>query len=289
MQKLTNALKQKQQGQNQNNGKDNRFWRPTVDKAGNAFAIIRFLPEPKGEEMPFVQYFDHSFQGPAKKWYIEKSLSTFGLNDPVSELNRELWASGIDAKIEIAKKQKRRENYVANVLVVRDPENTEAEGKVFLYRFGKKIYQKIVNQIQPEFEGEEPCNVFDPWQGKNFKLKGKTLNGFFNYDNSEWASVSKIADTDDQINTIWSSQHSLKDFSDPSNFKTYEELKKRLDIVLGKNQDISIATPASTSSSANEQDEEFTRVMDNTDLDDDFLNDISRQIDSMDLDSIGNR
>jgi hypothetical protein len=217
---------------NEKKGDDDRFWKPTVDKAGNGQAVLRFLPAPAGEELPWVRVFDHGFQGPTGKWYIENSLTTINKNDPVGELNSELWNSGIEANKEIARKQKRRLSYISNVLVVRDPANPENEGKVFLYKYGKKIFDKIKDVMQPTFEDEDPINPFDFWQGANFKLRIRQVEGYRNYDKSEFDSVSVLSDNDDEIETLWKKQHSLASFLDPSNFKTYDELKAKLNAVL---------------------------------------------------------
>lgn len=213
---------------------DDRFWKPTVDKAGNGYAVLRFLPAPEGEEYPWVRMWDHGFQGPTGKWYIENSLTTLGNTDPVSELNSELWNSGIESNKEIARKQKRRLKYIVNVLVVSDPGNPENNGKVFLYSFGKKIFDKIKDLMQPQFADEEAVNPFDFWTGANFKLKIRKVEGYQNYDKSEFDKPTPVAKDDAKIEAIWKQQHSLQDFLDPKNFKAYEDLKKRLEFVLGK-------------------------------------------------------
>ena len=211
---------------------DDRFWKPTVDKAGNGFAVIRFLPAGEGEDLPWVRYWDHGFQGPTGQWYIEKSRTTLGENDPVSEMNSALWNSGDEKDKEIARKRKRRLHYVSNIYVVSDSANPENEGKVFLYQFGKKIFDKIMDVMQPEFEDETPVDPFDFWEGSNFKLKIRQVEGYRNYDKSEFAAPSALAD-DDELKKIFESMHSLKDFVDPSNFKSYDELKSKLVRVLG--------------------------------------------------------
>ena len=211
---------------------DDREWKPTVDKAGNGYAVIRFLPAPQGEDMPWVRIWNHGFQGPTGKWYIENSLTTLNKPDPVSELNSELWNSGVEANKEIARKQKRRLNYYANILVVEDSANPDAVGKVFLYKFGKKIFDKIKDVMQPQFEDETPLNPFDFWEGANFKLKIRKVDGYWNYDKSEFESVSQIKESDEDIKSIWSKQYPLNPFVDPSNFKTYDELKEKLNRVI---------------------------------------------------------
>ena len=211
---------------------DDRFWKPELDKSGNGFAIIRFLPTPEGEEMPWVSYFDHGFQGPGG-WYIEKSLTTLNKQDPVSEYNTQLWNTGIEANKEIARKQKRRLHYVSNIYVVSDPKNPDNEGKVFLYKYGKKIFEQLKEAISPAFEDEAAINPFDlRGEGANFKIKIRKVDGYWNYDKSEFESVSQIAVDDEKIKAIWKQQHALKPFVDPSNFKTYDELKEKLNRVI---------------------------------------------------------
>ena len=218
--------------QGQDSRDDDRFWQPTVDKAGNGYAVIRFLAAPKGEEMPWVRVWSHGFKGPQGKWYIENSLTTIGKPDPVSELNNELWNSGSEANKAIAREQKRRLSYIVNVLVLQDPSNPANEGKVKLFKFGKKIFDKIKDSMQPEFPGEEPINPFDFWKGANFKLKIRNVEGYRNYDKSEFEPVSALSDDDAKIEAIWNQQHSLVDFLDARHFKSYDELKKKLDGVL---------------------------------------------------------
>ena len=211
---------------------DDRVWKLDVDKSGNGYAVIRFLPAPNGEDLPFVKLYSHAFQGPGG-WYIENSLTTLGQKDPVSELNSELWNNGTDAGKEIARKQKRKLTYVSNIYVVKDPTNPENEGKVFLFKYGKKIFDKLTAAMQPEFEDEEAIDPFDFWQGANFKLKAKNVAGYRNYDSSEFASQSALLDDDDAMEAIWKKQYSLAEFVAPDQFKTYEELKTRLSSVLG--------------------------------------------------------
>lgn len=211
---------------------DDRIWSPTVDKMGNGYAVIRFLPPTKGEELPWVRVWNHGFQGPSGRWYIENSLTTLNLPDPVSEFNSELWNSGVESNKDIARKQKRRLSYIANILVVKDSTNPQNEGKVFLYKFGKKIFDKIKDIMQPQFEDEEPTNPFDFWKGANFKLKIRNVEGYRNYDKSEFDPMTAIAESDDDIESIWNQQHLLQPFVDPKNFKSYDELKKKLDMVL---------------------------------------------------------
>ena len=211
---------------------DERFWQPEVDKAGNGMAVIRFLPAPEGEDMPWVQVFSHSFQGPGG-WYIENSLTTLNQKDPVSEYNSVLWNSGVEANKEIARKQKRKLTYISNILVVKDPSNPDNEGKVFLYKFGKKIFDKLNDIMNPEFEDEQSVNPFDLWEGANFKLKIRNVEGYRNYDKSEFDSQSPLFKDDDKLEKTWKSQYSLAEFTSQGNFKSYDVLKARLDKVLG--------------------------------------------------------
>ena len=211
---------------------DDRVWKLDVDKSGNGYAVIRFLPAPNGEDLPFVKLYSHAFQGPGG-WFIENSLTTLGQKDPVSELNSELWNNGTDAGKELARKQKRKLTYISNIYVVKDPANPANEGKVFLFKFGKKIFDKLTAAMQPEFEDEEAIDPFDFWQGANFKLKAKNVAGYRNYDSSEFAAAGPLLDDDDAMEAIWKKQYSLAELVAADQFKTYDELKKRLDYVLG--------------------------------------------------------
>ena len=228
--KLTREL-EKVASTEKNTG-DDRLWKPELDKSGNGYAVIRFLPPPEGEELPWAKVFSHAFQGPGG-WYIENSLTTIGKSDPVGDLNRKLWNSGRDSDKEIARKQKRKLSYFSNIYVVRDPLHPENEGRVFLFKYGKKIYDKIVAAMQPEFEDEQPINPFDFWKGADFKLKIRKLDGFWNYDKSEFAPQGTLGDfSDGELEDIYSKSYSLTEFTADSNFKTYEDLEKRLGTVL---------------------------------------------------------
>jgi hypothetical protein len=211
---------------------DDRLWKPEIDKSGNGYAVIRFLPAPTGEDLPWVKMYNHGFKGPGG-WYIENSLTTIGKDDPVSEHNSMLWNSGIESNKAIVRQQKRRLQYFSNILVVKDPANPDNEGKVFLYQYGAKIFQKLQEAMQPQFEDEDPMNPFDFWEGADFKLKIRQVEGYRNYDKSEFDSPSPISDDDEDIEAIWNKEHSLSAFLEPSNFKSYGELKARLDKVLG--------------------------------------------------------
>jgi hypothetical protein len=212
---------------------DDRFWKPTVDKAGNGYAVIRFLPASSGEDVPFVRVFSHGFQGPGG-WYIENSLTTINQKDPVGEMNQLLWNTGGDDGKEQARKQKRKLEFISNIYVVKDPSNPSNEGKVFLYKFGKKIWDKINLQMNPEFEDESPVNPFDFWQGADFKLKIRKVAGYRNYDSSEFDSAAALLDDDSQLEALWGKQYALQEFVDPKSFKTYDELNAKLNRVLGK-------------------------------------------------------
>lgn len=214
---------------------DERQWKPTVDKAGNGYAVLRFLPAPEGNELPWVRYWDHGFKGPTGQWYIEKSLTSIGQQDPVGELNSRLWNSGNEADKETARAQKRRLHYVANVLVESDPANPQNEGKVFLYTFGKKIFDKIMDVMQPQFQDEDPVNPFDFWEGASFKLKIRNVEGYRNYDKSEFASPAPLLNGDDsELEQVYDQLFDLNEFTDPAQYKTYDELKARLALVLGE-------------------------------------------------------
>ena len=211
---------------------DERFWKPEVDASGNGYAVIRFLPAPDGETVPWAKVYSHAFQGPGG-WYIENSLTTLGEKDPVGEVNRRLWNSGEEADKDTARRQKRKLSYYSNILVVKDPKNPDNEGKTFLYKYGKKIHDKILAAMQPEFQDETPVNVFDLWEGANFKLKIKKVAGFWNYDSSEFDSVSALSSDDTELEATWKKEHSLEAFTSKDQFKTYDELEKRLNLVLG--------------------------------------------------------
>jgi len=231
--KLAKAIEQL--NTSESSTKEDNFWKPEVDKAGNGYAVIRFLPQPSvdgDDALPWVKVFNHGFQGPGG-WYIENSLTTLGQKDPVSEYNSQLWNSGIEANKEVARKQKRRLSYIANIYVVEDSKNPQNEGKVFLYKFGKKIFDKINEAMNPAFEDEKPLNPFDMWNGANFKLKIRKVEGYQNYDKSEFESPSALLNDDDKLEAIWKKEYSLKEFLLPENFKSYDELKARLDKVLG--------------------------------------------------------
>ena len=223
---------------------EGKMWKPTRDKAGNGFAIIRFLPAPGGEEMPFVRIWDHGFQGPTGLWYIENSLTSISQDDPVSEYNSKLWNSGVESDKELARKQKRRLKYVANILVVKDSANPENDGKVFMYQFGKKIFDKLNDLMNPTFEDERPVNPFDFWEGANFRLKIRKFEGYPNYDKSEFDQPSAIAEDDSVIEGIWNQQHKLQELVDPKNFKSYAELKTKLYRVLALGEDASVPSTA---------------------------------------------
>jgi hypothetical protein len=231
---LTAKLVKEVEKMNNNGGSsgDDRVWKLECDKSGNGYAVIRFLPAPEGEDLPFVKLYSHAFQGPGG-WYIENSLTTLGQKDPVSEYNTMLWNNGTDAGKEQARKQKRKLTYMANIYVVKDPANPANEGKVFLYKFGKKIFDKLTAAMQPEFEDEEAIDPFDFWQGANFKLKAKNVAGYRNYDSSEFARPDALLDDDDAMEAVWKKEYSLAELVATDQFKDYDVLKKRLDYVLG--------------------------------------------------------
>ena len=245
--KLLNAVKEDNKDPSEKKSYvDERLWKPELDTSGNGYAVIRFLPAIEGEDLPWVKLFSHAFQGPTGQWYIENSRTTLGRGDvgkdPVSEYNTSLWNSGVETDKEIARKQKRKLSYYSNIYIVSDSKNPENEGKVFLFRYGKKIFDKLMAAMQPEFEDESPINPFDFWKGANFKLKIRKVDGYWNYDKSEFEAPSAILDDDSAIERIWKEQYSLADFTAPSNFKSYEELKTRLDAVLSGKQVVSNQT-----------------------------------------------
>ncbi len=233
---LTAKLVKEVEKMSNNGGQgDDRLWKLEVDKGGNGYAVIRFLPAPDGEDLPFVKLYSHAFQGPGG-WYIENSLTTLGQKDPVSEFNSQLWNNGTDAGKDTARKQKRKLTYISNIYVVKDPANPENEGKTFLYKYGKKIFDKLTAAMQPEFEDEEAIDPFDFWQGANFKLKAKNVAGYRNYDSSEFAATSALLDDDDAMEAVWKKEHSLAELVAADQFKSYDELKTRLGYVLGNKQ-----------------------------------------------------
>lgn len=213
---------------------NDKLWRPQLDKSSNGYAVLRFLPAPEEEDLPWVRVFDHGFKGPTGKWYIENSLTTISKADPLGEVNSALWNSGVESDKEVARKQKRRLNYYSNVYIESDPQNPENEGKVFLFRYGKKIFDKLSEAMQPEFDDETPLNPFDLWKGASFKLKIRQVEGYWNYDKSAFSEPSQFKDSDDEMEAIWKQTYSLSEMVAPDKFKSYDELSKKLDDVLGR-------------------------------------------------------
>ena len=231
--KLLQQVKEDSAPQAKKSYTDERLWKPQLDKSGNGYAVIRFLPQCDNENLPWVKMYKHAFQGPTGKWFIENSLTTLNQKDPVSEFNSELWNSGLESDKEVARKQKRKLEYYSNIYVVSDSSNPQNEGKVFLFRYGKKIHDKLQAAMAPEFEDESPINPFDFWEGANFKLKIRKVDGYWNYDKSEFESPSALLEGDEsKLDTVWKSQHSLNEFHAATNFKSYDELKKRMGEVL---------------------------------------------------------
>ncbi len=229
--KLQNELEKLNTPTNTSSFQDDRFWKPELDKSGNGYAIIRFLPQAADEELPWVRLWNHAFKGPGG-WYIENSLTTINKKDPVSEYNTELWNSGNESDKDIARKQKRVLKYFANIYVVSDAKHPENEGKVMLFRFGKKIFDKITEAMNPEFADEEALNPFDLWKGADFKLKIRKVDGYWNYDKSEFAAPSQLLETDEELEAVWNKEYSLKAFVAPDQFKNYDELKEKLNRIL---------------------------------------------------------
>ena len=213
---------------------DERFWKPTRDKAGNGYAVIRFLPAKEGDDLPWVRYWDHGFKGPTGQWYIENSLTSVNQPDPVSEMNSVLWNTGRDEDKQTARDRKRRLHYVSNVLVISDSANPAAEGNVYLYTYGKKIFDKVMDVMQPQFADESPVNPYDFWEGADFKIKIRKVDGWVNYDKSEFASSSKVFDGDEErLEELYNKLYTLSEFTDPKNYKSYDELKAKLNRILG--------------------------------------------------------
>ena len=232
--KLVEQAKETSGTQNTRQSQDDRFWQPTRDKAGNGYAVIRFLPGDAEAATPWVRYWDHAFKGPTGQWYIEKSLTSIGQQDPLSELNSKMWNSGIESDKGIVRQRKRNLRYIANVLIVSDPSNPENEGQVKLYRFGKKIFDKIMDSMQPQFPDETPVNPFDMWEGADFTLKIRKVEGYPNYDASSFKSPAAMPGSDEELEAVYEKQYDLNEWTDPKNYKTYDELKTRLALVLGE-------------------------------------------------------
>ena len=228
---LVSELAKVAEPQKQQSYQDDRFWKPELDKTGNGYAVFRFLPAVQDEDLPWARLWSHAFQGPGG-WLIENSLTTLNKKCPISEANTLLWNSGVEADKEIARKRKRKLSYIANILIVSDSKHPENEGQVKLYKFGKKIFDKITEAMKPEFEDETPINPFDFWEGANFKLKIRKVDGYWNYDKSEFEGPSAVFDNDEAIEELWNKQFPLKPFLAPENFKSYDELKAKLDRVL---------------------------------------------------------
>jgi len=231
---ISELTKKLESAEKKNSYQDDRFWKPTLDKASNGMAVFRFLPAPENEDMPWAKLYTHAFKV-GGRWYIENSRTTIGEKDPVSEMNSELWNSGLESDKDIARDRKRKLSYISNILVLKDPGAPENEGKVFLYKYGVKIFNKIQEAMQPEFDDEDPINPFDYWAGANFKLKVRKVGGYINYDKSEFESPSELLGGDDaKLEELWKTQHSLQAFVAPDQFKTYDELKKKLQDVVGE-------------------------------------------------------
>ena len=228
---LTSKLVAEVEKMSTKTGADDRLWKPSLDKSGNGYAVIRFLPAPEGEDVPWAKVYSHAFQGPGG-WYIENSLTTVGQKDPVSEYNRGLWNSGNETDKDTVRKQKRKLSYYSNIYVVKDSTNPENEGGVFLFKYGKKIFERVQAAMSPEFEDETPINPFDFWQGANFKLKIRKVDGYWNYDKSEFDAVAPLLEDDDALEALWKKEYSLEDFVKPTEFKSYEDLERRLNQVL---------------------------------------------------------
>ena len=240
--KLTKEVEKLSSNNQQNRNEDDRYWKPETDKAGNGYAVIRFLPAPQGEDVPFVRIWNHGFQGPGG-WYIENSLTTIGQQDPVGEYNSKLWNSGNESDKDIVRKQKRRLTYISNIYIVSDPSNPQNEGKVFLYKYGKKIFDKINEQMNPTFQDETAVNPFDLWEGANFKMKIRHVEGYRNYDKSEFDAPSPLLEDDDEMEKVWNSQHSLAAFIAPDQFKLVNQRRH-----LGMITRMTIISPSSKNS-----------------------------------------
>lgn len=213
---------------------DARYFQVTKDKAGNGVALVRFLP---GKDTPWVRYWSHSFEYNGG-WYIENSRTSLKEDDPVSEYNKLLWDSGKEEYKEFVSLKpgtKRKLNYVSNIYVIEDPANPENNGKVFLYQYGAKIYDKIKALMQPSIKTLPPVNPFNPFDGANLQIIIKKVAGYPNYDDTKFIQEGSKLGNDDEIEKIYNQQYDLEDILKESNFKPYEKLKARLIKVLGKN------------------------------------------------------
>lgn len=252
MKTLAEKLSQEKSGGNF--GPDPRFWIPEIDKAGNGYAVIRFLPAPEGHDLPYTKVYSHGFKNDAGRWFIENCPTTIGENCPCCDANNVLWETGDKEKQEIVRKRKRQLHYITNILVISDPKHPENEGKVFLWKFGKKIFEKITQAIEPEFEDEKAINPFDFWGGANFKLKIRNFEGFRNYDKSEFEDASELFDgADDALEKLWKSEYSLKEFTDKTAFKSYDVLKAKFD-------QVTLGIAASAAQEARNEDAEDQRA-----------------------------
>lgn len=232
MKRLLNEAEKLKKGGGENSYEDNRIWKPTLDKSSNGYAVIRFLPPTNGEDLPWVRQFSHGFQGKGG-WFIENCPTTVGGKCPVCEANNELWNSGVESDKKIARDRKRKLSYISNILVISDPSAPQNEGKVFLYKYGKKIFEKIEEKMHPQFQDEEAVNPFDFWKGADFKLKVRKVDGYINYDKSEFANPTALfGGDDDKLEALWKTQYSLKEFTNPKEFKSYEDLKRKFDSVI---------------------------------------------------------
>lgn len=238
---MTQTLKQEVSGEKKQNGTDERIWKPKMGQDGTGYAVVRFLPGVDSNKTPWIKMYDHAFQGPSGKWYIENSLTTIGQKDPVSEYNSKLWNSGLESNKDVARKQKRRTSYMANVLVLKDPSDPSSEGKVKIFRFGQKIFDKVMTALQPEFEGDTPLNPFDMFEGANFRIKIKMVGGYWNYDSSDFERPSPLSEDESKLESIFNAQHDVHEFIDPSKFKSYDELSEKLHMVLDE-----VTSPVST-------------------------------------------
>lgn len=233
---LTSKLVQEVEKMNSSGGNsDDRLWKPEIDKAGNGFAVIRFLPAPDGQDLPWAKVYNHAFQGTGG-WFIDNCLTTIDKPCPVCESNRELWNTGSKSNQEIVRERKRKLSYYSNIFVLQDKAHPENEGKLFLFKYGKKIFDKITAAMQPEFDDETPIDPFDFWTGANFKVKIVKKDGYWNYDKSEFEKPSVLFDDDERMEALWKKEYSLDDFVNPEKFKDYDQLNSRLKSVLNKSK-----------------------------------------------------
>lgn len=248
-------------GGNKKRQADERFWYPAVDKAGNGSALIRFLPTPDGGQHEFVRLFTHGFQ--EKRWFIENCPTTIGGKCPVCEHNSELWNTGVEAHKALVRGsgnkagRKRQLSYIANIYVIKDPANPENEGKVFLFRYGKKIHDMIQFAMKPPADGIEeidPIDPYDLWEGANFKMVIRNVDGRRNYDKSGFLASTPLMKDDAKLEEIWKSEYDIEEFVSKGSFKDYNTLMTQFNAALGA------VAPQTTRQAVEEVEEQWSKT-----------------------------